>query len=337
MNRIKSFLSSLKGKNIALITHFGADVDSFSAAAALNEALKKKFFPVIVVPGHLNLNARKLAFNTNQKFELNSSLKKFDGAILLDFSSIEMLGNLRDEFLDFKKPVLIIDHHIPAKINAIKSRFKIIDKNASSSCNIVLNTLIKEKFLINKRIATFICCGIIADSVFFQVANEKTFSDMAFALKKSGLSIQKIFSLFSTKMDLSERIARLKAAKRVKIFGIGGFLICITDVGCFEASAANSLIRLGADVAFAGDIKKNSVLVSARASFDFINKTSFSLPEDVFFKLKNFFEGNGGGHAGAASFSGKAETIEEVLNKCLELVKEFIQSKNPNVKIKQYS
>ncbi len=312
--------SRFKGKRIAVITHAGADVDALAAALVLKKALDKAgAFPETVVPDHANMSAKALAKKTRNSFSINKKLQGFDALILVDFNSFEMAGRLETEIKKFSGEIFAIDHHSESDAAIASAEKSLLDIKAVSSTELVLGLLKKNKAKLDSETGSLIAAGIITDSNFFHVADSSTFEFMAEAMKASGKQFSEIVRMFRVEKKAGEKIARIKAVKRARIFSVGEHVIVTSKVGAFEADAANALIRIGADIAFVGDSDKGKIIVSGRADNYIVSKKNVDLAKDVFSKLEKFFNGSGGGHAGAAAFNGKGN-IDECLEKCLELV-----------------
>ena len=90
-----------------------------------------------------------------------------------------------------------------------------------------------------------------------------------------------------------------------------------------EGSASSMLINIGADIAFVGTAKGESVRISARAKRDAVNAgvNLGQLMEDI----SNEYNGTGGGHSGAAGIDVIAD-MQEVLNKCRERTKKILEA-----------
>ena len=85
------------------------------------------------------------------------------------------------------------------------------------------------------------------------------------------------------------------------------------------------LVRTGADVAFVGSEEKGRFRLSARARPEACAETSLHLGQ-LMLGLAKRFEGAGGGHAGAASASGKGK-LEQIKRAFLEELKELLKPK----------
>jgi len=333
---LKSF-SPLFGKRVLILTHAGADVDAIASAAAIHFSLKGKTKTTILVPEHLNLNAKALAKKIQIPYSFEADFSKFDSVLCLDFNKSKMLGNMQEKFLSFKGEKFIIDHHSEEKEKMATEKNSLINKNAISTTEIVYQLLKKTKVKIPKNALQCIASGIITDSSSFLIADHNTFRIMAEVMENAKTNYSDLVVLFRTEKDISEKIAALKAARRVRIYKSGKALIATSEVGSFEAEAANALIRVGADVSFCGYAEENKVRISGRVNNTWLNRNKFDLARDVFNKLENFFPGEGGGHAGASGFNGTGDSIEKHFEKCVQLVHEFNLKKDKKAQFKEYT
>ncbi len=323
-------LSKLYNKRVLLLTHSGCDVDSLGSAAALHFSLHGKALTTIGVPERINTGAKALAEKLSIPYTLNPSFSGFDAAVCLDFNELEMLGGLKGDFLAFKGEKFLIDHHSKNKntlsgntppIASLKNSG--VSEKAVSATEVVYGLLKASKLRVPQKALVCIACGIITDSSSFLVADHETFSIMSEIMRKAKMPYREIVSLFRAELDISQKIAALKAARRCRVFKSGESLIAVSDVGAFEADAAATLVRIGADVAFCGDADAGKIRVSGRANSNWVAKHGIDLAKDVFGRLPSFFPGTGGGHPGAAGFNGTANEIGPVLLKCAELVHQF--------------
>jgi len=128
-------------------------------------------------------------------------------------------------------------------------------------------------------------------------------------------------------MDFSERVARLKASRRTRLFRVGDWLIALSHVSAYQASAARALVELGAHVAAVAGEKNGSLEISLRSSLEFFKKTNVHLGKDVAKQLGEYLHGMGGGHATAAGVNGQGD-VEIGLKRCLWLLKDRLASHN---------
>ena len=167
---------------------------------------------------------------------------------------------------------------------------------------------------------------MIFDTRRFFYADSETLA-AAIELIEAGAEYEKCVKSLLIKPDRSERIARLKAAGRVKVHLIGDWIVAISKIKAFEASACRGLIELGADVAIVGGSPSTDVVrFSSRSTRDFYEKTGVSLGSDLMEPLGQLIEGEGGGHANAAGANGK-KNFEKAMDRSVELIRGAIEAR----------
>src|SRR3989339_861344 len=315
---LKSF-SPLYGRRILILTHAGCDVDALSSAAAIHFSLKGKARTIIGIPEHMNNSSAAFAKNLKLPFTVNPSLDGFDALLCVDFGRAVMAGSYGDKLDSFRGEKFLIDHH-SARQDIAPQKNALVKSNAISTTEIVHDLLKASKVKIQSRAYLCIAAGIISDSSSFMVADHETFSIMAEVMRGAKASYAQIVSLFSVERDLSEKVACLKACRRCRIFRSGDAVVAVADIGAFEADAAGALVRVGAAIAFCGYSDKGSVRVSGRLNNAWAKRNGIGLAKDVFAPLAKELGGEGGGHAGAAGYNGKGESVEPALLKCVGLV-----------------
>jgi hypothetical protein len=160
---------------------------------------------------------------------------------------------------------------------------------------------------------------------------------MADLMQRSGKDYSEIISLFKVKEGISEKIAKLKAAKRSRIYNSFEHLLASAEIGSHESDAAMALIILGADVSFAGSEDKGNLQLSARVSNSFLKKYNFDVARDVFRPVQREFSGTFGGHPGAAGYKGSDVLLETALKKCIVLTHNFlIEKMKKTAPLKEY-
>jgi len=165
--------------------------------------------------------------------------------------------------------------------------------------------------------------GMLYDTRHFILATSKTFETVS-KLVKAGVDAEKAIPLLAAPIDNSERIARLKAANRLQLVRIGEWLIVISRVSTYQASAARALTMLGAHVAVVGGEKQGQLRISMRASNDFCQKTGIHLGKNVAKPLEEHVHGMGGGHDTAAGFNGEGN-LENAFEICIKLLREALK------------
>ena len=327
---------SLKGKKILVLTHKGADVDAMSASSILYLLFKKSNFVEIAVPEHLNKTAEKLAEQMEIPFTMKPDFSMFDTLLIADLNSYSMLGNLAREARDFKGKKFLFDHHTKSG-ESIEADYCECVESAASTTEVLWNEMKKHSIKPNEKIALLTACGLITDSAGFSFVSRDSFKVMAEALELTEKNFRDIRELFSVEVEFSERLARLKAARKSRLYRIGDFVVVTSEIGAFESQSASALVGIAADAAFVAMKSKGIVRVSGRARFKFVEVFGLDLARDIFQPLNEFFEGEGGGHVTAAAFTGKAKSGQVVLDKCMDLLLEKLhEKKQRGLEFKEY-
>ncbi|MHA1486875.1 MAG: hypothetical protein ACTSSC_06855, partial [Promethearchaeota archaeon] len=89
--------------------------------------------------------------------------------------------------------------------------------------------------------------AILTDSGFLKYGNTGTIKNLNSILQDQ-LEIQDVLPLLEREIDISEKIARIKALQRVKLIRINNWLIGISHLSSFSASAASTLTKVGFDI-----------------------------------------------------------------------------------------
>jgi phosphoesterase RecJ-like protein len=255
---------------------------------------------------------------------LQPDVEKADAVVLLDTNTTQQLGHLAERVTNSKAPIIVIDHHAAHSQTEQIAKLCITNEASSSTCEMVYNFYkqLKMKPGLNEAKALFL--GITFDTRHFVLANSSTFKTVS-ELSDIGVNPQEELSSLSLPMDFSERVARMKACRRAKLMKIGNWIIALSHVSAFQASAARALVDLGAHVAAVAGQKNEKVEISLRCTRDFNQVTGIHLGRDIAKPLGEFLQGMGGGHATAAGVNGTGD-VEKGLKRCLRLVKENLSN-----------
>lgn len=150
---------------------------------------------IILTPGNGALSAEDVTFTYGQA--------KFDLIIVLDSPDLERLGKLYDQNTElfYETPVINIDHHAG---NDYFGKVNWVDLTSTSTAEILvalIESLSREKPLLDADVATALLAGIINDTGSFQNANTtpKSFT-VAAQLVAAGARQQEIIRwMFKTK------------------------------------------------------------------------------------------------------------------------------------------
>ena len=324
---ITKIIDTLEAKLVVLLCHHNADPDAICSAYAF-QSLLKQLMPKIEVEIGAAYGISRLSKHLLQYVPIDvrdqPRIEKADAIVLLDTNTIQQLDNLAEKVKTAKSPIIVIDHHATHPETEQLATLCVTNEDASSTCEIVYNFYKQANIKPNQTEAKALFLGIAFDTRHFILANSSTLKNIA-ELIDSGLNVQETLPLLSLPMDLSERVARLKASRRVKLFKMHEWIIALSHVSAYQASAARALIDLGADVAAVAGQKNEKLEVSLRGTREFHKQTGIHLGKDIAKPLGEYIHGMGGGHATAAGANG-AEDIEVALKRCLFLLKEKLVS-----------
>jgi nanoRNase/pAp phosphatase (c-di-AMP/oligoRNAs hydrolase) len=320
---ITKTLDEVNAKIVVLLCHHNADPDAICSAYAFAGLLKRLRQGLEVEIGtaqgisRLSKHILKhLPINVNTK----PNVEKADTIALLDTNTIQQLNNLAEKVKTTKAPIIVIDHHAAHPETRQVAKICITNEEASSTCEIVYDFFRQESIKPSENEAKALFLGIAFDTRHFVLANSSTLKTVA-ELIDVGINAQETLSLLSLPMDFSERVARLKACRRAKLLKIGEWIIALSNVSAYQASAARAIIELGAHVAVVAGQKNENIEISLRCTRDFHEKTGVHLGKDIANPLGESLQGMGGGHATAAGVNGTGD-IETGLKRCLRLLRQ---------------
>jgi phosphoesterase RecJ-like protein len=320
---IEKIMDEQNSRHVALLCHHNADPDAICSAYALSGLMKKRRPQIIVEIGAAQ-GVSRLSKHILQylpiKVETEPNIERADLIVFLDTNTIQQLNNLAEKVKASKAPIIVIDHHAAHPETEKIAKLCITDENASSTCEIIYNFYKQTNTKIEEKEAKALFIGIAFDTRHFVLANSTTLKIIA-ELVETGLNAQEALTMLSLPMDFSERVARLKACRRAKLFKIGEWIIALSHVSAYQASAARAIIDLGAHVAVVAGQKNENLEISLRCAKEFYEKTGIHLGRDIAKPLGEFLNGMGGGHATAAGVNGVGE-LEVGLKRCLKLLKE---------------
>jgi len=326
---ITNLLDTVDAKFVVLLCHHNADPDAICSAYALASLLKqsrpKMDFEIGAAHGISRLSRHLLQYLPIE-VKTQPSVEKADAIMLLDTNTVQQLDNLAEKVRNSKSPIIVIDHHACHPETKQIAKICINNEETSSTCEIAFDFYKQMGIKPGGNEAKALFLGIAFDTRHFVLANSTTLKNIA-ELIDVGVNAQETLSLLSLPMDFSERVARLKACRRTKLFKIGEWIIALSHVSAYQASAARAMIELGAHVAAVAGEKNGTLEISLRSSLEFYKQTGIHLGKDVAKPLGEYLHGMGGGHATAAGVNGEGD-IELGLKRCLSLLKERLASHN---------
>ena len=326
-NEITKILDELNAKLVVLLCHHNADPDAicsaYGFASLLRHAKPEYTVEIGAAQGVSRLSKHLLKFLPIE-VKAQPNVEKADAIVLLDTNTIQQLDGLAERVKSAKAPLIVIDHHAAHPETQRTAKLCITNEEASSTCEIVYSFFKELDIKPSTDEAKALFLGIAFDTRHFVLANSSTLKTIA-ELIDVGANAQETLGLLALPMDFSERVARLKACKRAKLFRVGNWIIALSHVSAYQASAARAIVDLGAHVAVVAGQKNENLEISLRCTRDFHEKTGIHLGKDIAKPLGEFLKGMGGGHASAAGVNGSGD-VETGLKRCFRLLKEKLSN-----------
>jgi phosphoesterase RecJ-like protein len=321
---LSTLLQKVKG-SVALVLHQSADPDAIGSAVALAKLLivYGKHEPKIFAES-LNRSAKNIAEAFDVTIAEANDLTQHRIVVLVDHNNIEQMGDLAPHLAPKNLVTFCVDHHVPHKTLPKFVNYLLYDDSVRSTAELVLQLWETSDYSLPGDEATLLASGLVYDSRHFHIALNNTFEHFV-SLLHYGADYEKVLKLLSTPLDKSERIARLKAAKRTVVYDEYGLIIAATVIRTYEASACRALIGLGADIALAVAAKKKEVRLSARATTDVVREWNIDLAKDIMEPLGELIGGAGGGHPSAAGANGLASS-DHALGLALQLLRKTLKA-----------
>ena len=333
--KLKELLGREELRKAVILCHHNADPDAVCSAIALSELLKA-LRPELDVecysPDGVSKLSRRLLEHFSFVFSETVDLGLADAIFMVDTNNTEQLEELKEpvEERARKVPLIVIDHHVRHPSTERIAAIYIVDDKASSTCELIYRLYEELGVPLSKRVAEALFLGIAYDTRHLLLAGAGAFLTIA-RLVEAGARPRELIPLLSMEMDYSERVARLKACMRARVFRFGHWLVAVSHVSAFQASAARALIGLGAHLAIVAGEREGRLRVSMRATNDFASKTGVHLGRDLARPLGEFIGGMGGGHALSAGANGEGEP-EEAVEYCLRLLGELLGGRGKELK-----
>jgi len=324
---IAKILDEAHARFVLLLCHHNADPDAVCSAYAFQSLLVKQM-PSLTVEIGTGQGISRLSKHILKRIpifvNLQPDVEKADVIVLLDTNTTQQLGRLAERVGKTAAPIIVIDHHAAHPQTEKIAKLCITNEEASSTCEMVYNFYkqLNLKPGLNEAKALFL--GITFDTRHFVLAKASTFKTIS-ELSDIGVNPQEELSSLALPMDFSERVARIKACRRAKLIKVENWIIALSHVSAYQASAARALIDLGAHMAAVAGQKNDKIEISLRCTRDFNQVTGIHLGRDIAKPLGEYLNGMGGGHATAAGINGTGQ-VEKGLKRCLRLVKENLSN-----------
>ena len=275
---LKDTLTRLLNSNdtVFIISHDRPDFDALGASVGMSficEKMKRK--PYIIINGEFRdmdkststvVADMKNRFNVIRSDEIEKVKGKDNLLIVLDTNKEYMISVNSKDFDD----VIVIDHHSQDE-KTIKTAYKFIDTNVSSTCEIVEGLVNQFRAKYDpKDFASYLLAGIKLDTKSYDKnATDKT-HEAASRLIRSGADVSYVNELFAEDFAEDRKIQRL--VEDTKIYDFSVAIVCQnTNLDIFYskedlAKAADYLLKFNINASFViGRIDEENLYISARS------------------------------------------------------------------------
>ncbi len=316
---------------MGVICHRHADPDAYMSAFAIS-LLMAKFAPSakvdVILPDGMSLLTRRLAqsFKQENLVEGGGDGGDYDLLVAVDIGHTELLKDWLGKLKESAAVKVLIDHH-PIQEGSPYDHM-VVDTTASSASEIVATIFTALGVEMEARAAQALLLGIMFDSQHLLIAKDRTLREVVHLLDR-GARIDEARLLLRSPPDYGEVIAKLKSAKRLKLYKVAGWVVVTTTVGSFQSNVARSLVSMGADVAIVTGETGGETRGSLRANQRFWETTKVHLGTEIAAAIAT--EGFGGGHPTAASFTCTLPE-EKAAETALALVASYLKEKPAEIR-----
>jgi len=289
---------------VPVLTGKNGDMDTIGSAIALASSN-----PNLMACGlHIGKLAKRLCSELNAPFRKlakePSWPAKIGGIIIVDAASESQTG------VDIPKgvPICVIDHHDTCDWIFGEQDLE-IRSDARATTQIVFQYL-KEKSSnsLTDEVRKLLLAGLITDTGRFKHADKASLECASQILEGAGFEYQEFVEHIQNEdINSSERGAILKALSRCQSTECGVWNLVHTHAGIHEGKVAGILIQTGAEVALVSRFRDGETRLTARAPRS-STMNGVHLGE-MMQTLSETLGGEGGGHDGAAGWSGKSDRV----------------------------
>ncbi len=290
---------------VPIITGKNGDMDTIGSAVALSSA-----HPNLMACGlHLGRTAKRLVETLQAPFRKLSDHQTvwpqtLGGIIIVDAASPGQVGiSLPDDV-----PVCVLDHHSTCDWD-LGEKDLLLQWDVRATTQIVDSYL--SKYSPQSRsldVRKMLLAGLLTDTGRFRHADKGAFQTAVDLLTGEDIDYASFVEFVETQTTTpSERGSLLRGLERSTSIESGAWNIVHTHSGTLEGRLASLLIGTGAEIALVSRFRDGETRMTARASRHTTLK-GIHLGE-LMASVAKQIGGEGGGHDGAAGWSGKTDRI----------------------------
>lgn len=290
---------------VPIVAGKNGDMDTIGSAVALSSA-----HPNLMACGlHLGRTAKRMVESLQAPFRKLSDHqtvwpKNIGGVIIVDAAAAGQVGVSLPEGI----PVCVLDHHATCD-------WEIGENDLLLQWNVRATTQIVDAYLRlyapqtrSIVVRKMLLAGLLTDTARFRHADKAAFQTAVDLLSGDDIDYASfVESVESETTSPSERGSLLRGLERATSIDSGPWNIVHTYSGTLEGRLASLLIGTGAEIALVSRFRDGTTRLTARASRH-TTQRGIHLGE-LMEKVAEQIGGEGGGHDGAAGWTGKADRI----------------------------
>ncbi len=290
---------------IPVVTGMNGDMDTVGSAIALASSHGN----MMACGLHLGRVAKKVCEELSAPFrKIGSNHTKWPQSIsaivIVDSASLSQVGIELPEGV----PKCIIDHHDTDDWELSEDDL-MIKMDVSATTEIIADYLLRySPETLTTPVRKLLLAGLITDTGRYRHANKSSFSKTSKLLEDQDIDYASLVEFIETEeTSPSERGSLLRGLSRCKSIESGMWNIVHTNSGTLEGRLATLLIGTGAEISLVSRNRNGETRMTARASRRAtVSGIHLGL---IMEEVSKQIGGDGGGHDGAAGWSGKADRI----------------------------
>lgn len=306
---LKPWITTLEDGAIAVLSHKNGDMDTIGSATVLASWIGSRARATGL---HADKISKRLLQRTGMKFRLIDKRhptlpRMLSGIIAVDTGGPSQVG------VDIPQgiPLFVIDHH-PSTSDEWPEKTMLLSSEASSTCQIILELILQDSGRIPLEWAEMMYAGIVSDTGRFKHGSEDGHRSVVRLLDYSDLIPEDVLqTIEGNGLPSDQRKRMLSSLASMEIHHCGGMLVATARSGSHESRIATSLVASGADASIVTKhLEDGNIRLTARASW--LSISSGLDMGAIMTSLAMAKGGQGGGHTGAAGWSGKTNPEEAI-------------------------
>ena len=289
---------------VPVITGMNGDMDTVGSAISLAASN-----PNMMACGlHLGRVSKRICQELSAPFKKISDRtelpKNLGGIIIVDAASPSQIGFELPKNI----PKCIIDHHVSDDWDMHEHDLS-VKMSVSATTEIVTTYLAQySKDSLTEPVRKLLLAGLLTDSGRFRHNSKEAFKTANLLLKESKIDYAQFVEwLESSEINASERGSLLRGLQRAKATESGDWSIIHSYCGTLEGKLAGLLLGSGHDIALVSRSRDGETRLTARATKNATSK-GISLA-NIMNQISESLGGSGGGHDGAAGWTGTVDRI----------------------------